>query len=258
MKLFHSTIVVLICFLSAAIATAQDRAAPAPSAANASQAQAAIDRAAAANKYVFLFFWKEKGPQTDKALGIFQPAAAKMADKADVVSIQITDPAEKKVVADYDVSRAPMPMVLAIAPSGAITKALTKTFDEKELRTAFVSTATQRCLKALQARKMVFVCIANQANPQDQMTTPKGVEDFKADKEYGALTEVVLVNVRDPNEATFLKEVNVSAKSAPVILFMAPPRVLVGTFPTETTKDTFVTKLAEAKEACGPGCSCHH
>ena len=67
-----------------------------------------------------------------------------------------------------------------------------------------------------------------------------------------------MVNVRDANEASFLKEINVTAQSAPLILFMAPPRVLVGTFDGETTKETFAAKLAAAKEACGPGCDCHH
>ena len=93
MRLFHSTIAILICLLSVAVATAQDRAAATPSgtdqsAANVSQAQAAIDRAAAANKYVFLFFWKDKSPQTDKAWGALQPAVAKMADVAVFVSIR--------------------------------------------------------------------------------------------------------------------------------------------------------------------------
>ena len=169
MRLFHLTVAILICTLSVAAAMAQDRVA----AAKTSQAQAAIDRAVAANKYVFLFFWKDKGPQTDRVLGVFQPAAAKMADKADVVSVQISDPAEKKIVAQYDVSRAPMPMVLAVAPCGAITKAFTKKFDEKELHTAFVSPATQSCLKALQNRKMVFVCLVDQANPQDKAAIPR-------------------------------------------------------------------------------------
>ena len=95
-------------------------------AANVSQAQAAMDRAAAAQKYVFLFFWKDKNPQTDKAWSVLQPAVAKLADSAEVVSIQITDPAEKQIVDQYDVSRAPMPLVLAVAPCGAITKAFTE------------------------------------------------------------------------------------------------------------------------------------
>ena len=169
MRLFHSTIATLICALSVAVAAAQDGVATTPSGtnqstANVSEAQAAIDQAAAANKYVFLFFWKDKSPQLDKAWGELKPAVAKMADKAVFVSIRITNPAEKKIVDKYGVSRAPMPLVLAIAPSGAITKAFTKTFDEKELRTAFVSPCTQRCLKALQSRKLVFVCVVDQAN----------------------------------------------------------------------------------------------
>ena len=49
-------------------------------------------------KYVFLFFWKEKNPQTDKAWNVLQPAVANMAGSAEVASIQITDPAEKRIV----------------------------------------------------------------------------------------------------------------------------------------------------------------
>jgi hypothetical protein len=265
MRLFHSTIAILICLLSVAVATAQDRAAPLPSgtdqsAVNVSQTQDTIDRAAAANRYVFLFFWKDKSPQLDKAWGSFEPAVAKMADAADFISIRITNPAEKKIVDKYGVSRAPMPIVLAIAPSGAVTKAFTKTFDEKELRTAFVSPCTERCLKALQSRKLVFVCVVDEeANPRDRVTVPKGVEDFKADKKYGAATEVVLVNARDAKEATFLKELEVSSKSVPITVFLAPPGAMIGKFGSETSKEVLVAKLVAAQSnpcaggKCGSG-----
>ncbi len=262
MRLLYLTIAVL---LGAAVAAAQDRAATATSSAtarsaavNTSPAQAAIDRAAAANKYVFLFFWKEKGPPTDQARAAFQPAMTKVADKARAVAIRVTNPAEKKLVDKYDVSRAPMPLVLAVAPCGAITKAFTKTFDEKQLRTAFVSPCMQRCLKALQSRKLVFVCLVDQAKPQDRVTVPKGVEDFKADKKYGAATEVVMVNVRDSNEATLLKEFDVSPRYAPMTIFLAPPGAMIGTFTRGTSKEMFIAKLAAAQSGCGAGCSCHH
>jgi len=222
----HSYLTIAILMVTT-VAAAQDRAATAPAATarsaavNVSPAQAAIDRAAAANKYVFLFFWKEKSPPTDKAWAAFQPAMAKVADMAQAVAIQVTNPAEKKLVDKYGVSRAPMPIVLVVAPCGAITKAFTKTFDEKQLRTAFVSPCMQRCLKALQSRKLVFVCLVDQAKPQDRVTVPKGVEDFKADKKYGAATEVVMVNVRDAKEATLLKEFDVSPRYAPMTIFLA-------------------------------------
>jgi hypothetical protein len=256
MRLYYLAIAAAIAVVSTGALRAQD--APAANqgqaAANVAQAQDAIDQAAAANKYVFLFFWRENSPQTGKAWEALKPAVAKMADRAVFVSIEINNPAEKKIVDKYGVSRAPMPLVLAVAPCGAITKAFTKIFDEQELRTAFVSPCTQRCLKALQERKLVFVCIVNQANPQDQVTIPKGVENFKADKKYGAATEVVLVNARDANEATFLKELEVGSQSAPITVFLAPPGAMIGKFGSEASKEVLMAKLAAAQSnPCGPG-----
>ena len=262
MRPFHLTIAILLCAMGAAVAAAENRVVQKPSAAgrsaaaNVSPGQAAIDRAAAAKKYVFLFFWKEKSTQTDKAWAVLQPATAKMADTAEVVSIQITDPAEKKIVDKYGVARAPMPLVLAVAPNGAITKGFTKTFDEKELRTAFVSPCAQRCLKALQSRKLVLVCVVDQASPQAPATVFKGVDDFKADKKYGAATEVVRVNVRDAAEAAFLKELDVAPRFAPITIFLAPPGAMIGTFRRAAPKEEFVAKLAAAQSGCCPGGKC--
>ena len=152
-----------------------------------------------------------------------------------------------------------MPLVLAIAPCGAVTKGFTKTFDEKQLRTAFVSPCTQRCLKALQSRKLVFVCVVEKTDPKAPLTVPKGVEDFKADKKFGPATEIVLVDAQDENEATFLKELEIGKQaSKPMTAFLAPPGALIGTF-GDVSKDVFVAKLAAAMSnpcgggKCGPG-----
>ncbi|MCE5268357.1 MAG: hypothetical protein LLG00_10775 [Planctomycetaceae bacterium] len=270
MRLFRLIPVILICSLSSAAATAQDRAATTPSgtersAANVSQTQDAIDRAAAANKYAFVFFWSEQSAQLDKAWSALKPAVAKMADVAVFVSVRVTNPAEKNVVDKYHVGRAPLPLVLAIAPCGAITKAFTKTFDEKELRTAFVSPCTQRSLKALQDGKLVFVSVVEKAGPKGTLTAPRGVKDFKADKNLGPATEIVLVNAEDDSEADFLKTLKISKfASKPMTAFFAPPGVLIGTF-GDAPKDVFVAKLAAARSGscsggkCGPqGCGAKH
>jgi len=259
MRLLFSTVAVLTCLLSVAVATAQDRAATpskGKSVASVSPGQTAIDKAAAANKYIFLFFWNEKGPKTDKAWDVVQPALAKMADKADVVSIQVTDPAEKVLVDKYGLKDAPMPLVLTIAPCSAVTKAFTKTFDEKQLNTAFVSPCTEKCLKALQNNKVVFVCVADNADPQVKVTAPKGVKDFAADAKYKATTEIVTVNARDAKEATFLKEIDVTAKTAPITVFLVPPGAMIGSFRNSTTKETFIEKLvaAQSKKCAGGKC----
>jgi hypothetical protein len=266
MRLNCLAIAAAILAAGATVATAQSRVAGSPSAtdkvaaAKPSTCQAIIDRAAAARKYVFIFFWREDDPQTQKAWSVVQPAMAKLANSAEGISIRITNPAEKQIVDKYGVTRAPMPLVLAIAPCGAITRAFTKAFDEDQLRTAFVSPCTQLCLKALQNRKLVFVCLVEQANPQEQVTIPRGVKEFKADEKYGQATEIILVNVRDAGEAAFLKELAVGEHvSTPLTIFLAPPGVLVGKFGGEATKAALLAKLAAAQSnpcaggKCGPG-----
>jgi hypothetical protein len=256
-------IATLVLAASATATTAQDRVARTPSAtdragpAAVSQGQAAIARAAAAQKYVFIFFWREKNPQTDKAWGVFQPAAAKLADAAEVVSIQMTNPAEKKVVDAYDVSRAPMPLVLSVAPCGAITKAFTGTFDESHLRTALVSPCTAECMKALQDRKLVLLCVAHPSPQVQQVSLQKGVQDFTTDREYAQASKVVVLDAGDPAEAPFLKSLQVDPRTnAPVTVLMAPPGSVVGTFVGDVTKAQLVAKLKAAQSSCCPGGKC--
>ena len=263
MRLSHFAIAAAILAASATVIRAEDHVALTPSttgqaaAANVGQGQAAIDRAAAAHKYVFLFFWKEKNQQTDTAWSSVQPAAATMADSAEVVSIQATDPAEKQVVDRYSVSRTPMPLVLAIAPCGAVTKAFTKTFDETQLRTALVSAGTAECMKALQDRKLVLLCVEHASPQVKQVSLQKGVRDFTADQQYAKSSSVVVLNADDPAEAAFLKDLRVDSKAtAPVTVLMAPPAVVVGTFVGEVTKDQLVAKLKAAPSGCCPGGKC--
>ncbi len=256
MRSFYLAITAAILAIVVTSVTAQEQT----TGVNVSPAQTAIDRAAAANKYTFIFFWKEKGQQTDNAWNVFQPAAAKLADSADVVSIQITDAAEKKIVEKYGVIRAPMPMALSIAPCGAITKGFTKKFDETELRTAFVSPCMQLCLKALQGRKLVLACVVDQANPQDPVEIPQGVRDFKDDKKFGPATEIILVNAKNQEEAALLKDFKVDSKMRkPVVVFLAPPGAMIGRYDGSATKQQLLAQLAAAQSnpcaggKCGPG-----
>ncbi len=241
----------------------QDRVARTPTGAsqaaanNPSQAQAAIERAAAANKFVFVFFWKEQNQQTDKAWNILQPAVAKMADQADVVSIQTTNSAEKSVIDRFGASRSPLPLVLAIAPCGAVTKAFTGALDEKQLSTAFVSSGTQLSMKALQDNKLLMICVMDRAGQVDPVDIPQGVKDFKADAKYGGATEVIVLNARDQAEASFLKDLQVDPNSSkPVIALFAPPASMIGKFDATVTKQQIIAKLSSAQSSCCPGGKC--
>jgi hypothetical protein len=157
----------------------------------------------------------------------------------------------------YGMSRAPLPMVLAIAPCGAITKALLKTVDEKQLREAFVSPGTALCMKHLQAKKLVLLCVWPKGPRVQQVSLQQGVKDFADDPEYADNVAVVHLNAGDAAEAGFLKDIKVDPQTtAPVTVLMSPPAAVVGTFVGEVTKEQLVGKLRAAQSSCCPGGKC--
>lgn len=226
------------------------------------QAEAVIRRAADANKYVFLFFWREKNRQTDAAWSVFQPTMTKLAQSADWTTIQVTDPAEKPVVGRFGLSRAPMPFVLALAPNGAITKGIASKCDETQLKAALVSPCTEVCLKSLQTRKLVLLCVQDSPTKQGQVMVPQGVADFRDDPRFADATEIVVLNPRETAEAAFLKELQIDSQARNTItVLLAPPGTVVGKFEGNVSKEQLVAKLAAAQSnpcaggKCGPnGC----
>ena len=221
----------------------------------AGQGLTAMARAATANKYLFIFFWKEKNPQADAVWNVLQSAMGRLAEWADWTSVRITDPAEKPIVERFGVDRAPMPLVLALAPNGAITKAFPGKLEESQLRAAFVSPGTELCLKALQDRKLVLLCVREPLPQQGRLAVPPGVGQFKADPRCARVTEVVLLDPREPAEKSFLKELQIDPRVGAVTVLLAPPGGVVGKFPGSVSKDQLVAKLATAQSAC-PGGKC--
>jgi hypothetical protein len=224
-----------------------------------SKAAAAIDRSAAAQKFAFVFFWKDQNSQTGRAWSVLQAAGRNMSDAADVIPVRASDPAEKTVVDRFGASRAPMPLVLAVAPCGAVTKAFTSAFDESQLRTALVSPGTQLCLKALQDRKLVLLCVVDQAGPEGA-AIPTAAQGFKADQRYGASSEIILISAGDEAETGLLKDLKVDTRApAPFTVLVAPPGSVIGQFDGQATKDQMLAKLAAAQSnpcaggKCGPG-----
>jgi hypothetical protein len=220
---------------------------------------AAIQHAAAADKYLFVFFWKEKSQQTDAMWNAFQPAMNKVADRAEAVAINVSDPADKAMVAKFGLDRSPLPLVLALAPNGAITKGFPLKFDEKQLSQAFVSPGTAQCLKALQSRKLVLLCVQSRSPQVRQVSLQQGVADFAADAQFAGATEIVAVDPGDPAEASFLQDLQVPRTAGQTTVFLAPPGSVVAKFDGPVTKAQLVAKLQEAQSnpcaggKCGPG-----
>ena len=227
--------------------------------ASTSQGLAAMDTAARNGKYLFVFFWKENDEQSRNMHGVFQSAMSKWAQSADSIGVQTTDPREKPVVEKLGVSRAPMPLVVALAPNGAVTKGFPLKFTEEQLRQAFVSPCTAKCLKAVQDRKLVLVCIQSQKTQFNQAAW-QGVRDFKADARFAQATEIVPVDPADKTEASLLEGLQVDPRTpTAVTVLLAPPGQPIAKFTGAVTKEQIVAKVASAQSGpcadgeCGPG-----
>jgi hypothetical protein len=227
-----------------------------------SAGQLAMDQAARANKYLYVFFWKTNDQSTQNGYGVFKTAMTGVADTAGSIAIQIADAKEKPIVDKFDVSRAPMPLVLALAPNGAVTKGWPIRFTEAQLKEGVVSQSTAACLKALQDKKLVLLCVQNEQTQFSQAAW-QGVQAFKADTRFAAATEIVAVDPRNQAEAKLLSDLRVDPRtSQAVTVLLAPPGSPVAMFPGAVTKAQIVEKVTAAQSGpcaggkCGPGGCC--
>ncbi len=214
---------------------------------------AALEQAAKDKKYLFAFFWKIDNEQTAAMKKVFEDATKKVADRAQTVAVLVSDPAESGIVEKFRLDRAPMPLVLAIAPNGAITGGFPTKFEEKQLLDAFSSPCTEKCMKALQDGKLVFLCVQN-GSTKSHVEALKGVNEFKADSKYANATEIVMLDPKDSAEASFLGDLKIDPKTTvAVTAFLVPPGSAIAEFEGATEKVQLVAALQKASTGCGPG-----
>lgn len=243
------------CGVLAVIATTVLQAAEPTSRPAQTGATAAMQQCADAKQYLFLVVYDKDDEQTRTVRQVVESAVSKMAGKAQWATVRRDAPAENAVVQKFGLKSAPMPLVLAIAPNGALTAGiLAQNLDEAALRDAIASPCMQACLKALQDRKIVFLCIQNKDTKSNDAAM-QGVNDFKADAQFADFTEVVRMDPADEAEGKFLTQLQIDPKVAEAVtVFMLPPRAVIAKFGGPTNKGGLVSTLQRATSGgCGPG-----
>ena len=223
------------------------------------QMATALQRAAGGNKTLFTFVFEKNDEATAALRKTVESTLAKLGDQVQLAMLDRTDPAEKSFVSKHGLDRAPMPLVLAIAPNGAITGGFpAEQVSESRVRDALASPCFQQCLKSLQERRLVMVCLQN-SGTQGNTEAMKGVNDFKASSQYGSVTDVVKVDPSDPKEIKLLTQLKADPQAkVATTAFLAPPGVLVAKVEGPTTKEDLAAALQKAMSACatGAGSSC--
>jgi hypothetical protein len=225
--------------------------------ASAKTGAAAMRQAAEAKQYLFAFIYEENNDATRAARKTFDAGLTKISPAPKSVAVDRSDPTEKEMVEQFKLEAAPMPLVLAIAPNGAVTAGL-KAADltETRLADAVVGPGMQQCLKGLQDRKLTFVCLQN-ASTKANDAAMKGVNEFKADPQFADGVEVVKVDPSDPKEAKFLAQLKADPKAKTAsTTFLAPPGMIVTQVDGATSKSALEASLKKAMAACSGASGC--
>ena len=220
------------------------------------RAMKAIQEASTAGKLLFLFFHEATASQPGELQTRFESLMAKEAASASWVVIDRKEAAEKDIVAKYQIQRAPMPLILAIAPNGAVTTGFPgEKLSETAIRDAFVSKGLQTCLAPLQEGKLVILCLQN-AKTSSNEAAMTGVKEFAADVQYNTVTEIVTIDPADPAEASLFEKIRLTGNGTEAqTILLAPPAVIVGQFKGAVTKAAIMDALKAAAPSgggCGP------
>jgi hypothetical protein len=249
----------LVLFLSGGLlasaasqATAQQTARSAPVV---NSAQNVLAQASQEGKFTFLLFYKQNDVATSAMNTTLQQSLTQEADRALSTFVLLSNPANQAVVAKFDVSRAPMPMTLVVAPNGAITGMFANKLTAENVQEALVTPTMMTAMKALQDGKLVFVTVHGSGRP----VTPPAVRELQNDPHFNTRLVTLTMRASDPNETMFLGQMQMDPNATTTnTALIAPPGVLVGQFKASTPMMEIAAALAGAGKCCDdPNCK-HH
>ena len=215
---------------------------------------AELKRVNDAGKYAVLLFHR-KGDDSSAVREAVKKVVDESKGRAEAVEAEVSDPASAGTVSKYSVSRAPLPLVLAVAPNGAVTGGFPGKCDPKALSEAMFGPKAATCLKTLQEGKVVLVCVQN-ATSKNAEAALKTVSEFKADQRISEFAESVVIDPADQAENGFLGKLRVDPKSGvATTVLVVPPGRIVGTYTNLVTKEAMFADLARAMQGstCGSG-----
>lgn len=217
-----------------------------------SRPQPTVSSEAVESKYTFIVFYKQNDATTQAMTAALKGEVAQRQQQATAKFVQVDDPAQKALVAQYDVSRAPLPLLVAVAPNGAMTGMFPKKFPAQGFDGVFVTPTMMVTMKALQEGKLVLVTVGGSV----PAPTPVAVTAFQADPHFSERLMTVSMAAADPQEAKFIAQMKIADTVLETqTVLLAPPGVLVGKFNATASKEVVAAALAKAGKCCeDPNC----
>ena len=213
-----------------------------------------LKRVGEGGKYAFVLFHR-KGAEVASVRESVKKAVEDAKGRAEAIEVDVADTGSEATVRDFGVNRAPLPLVLAIAPNGAVTAGFPGKCEPQALADAMVGPKGASCLKTLQDGKVVLICVEPTGSTSAEATA-KAIAAFKADERISGFAESVVIDPADAAETGFLAKLRVDPKSVgATTLLVTPPGRIVGTYTNAVTTEAMFADLARsmAGSTCGGG-----
>lgn len=219
--------------------------------------QATLEQSAQAGKFTFIVFHRDTGNATRSLYQQTQDALTTQGDRAVIATAPVDAPEVRQYVEKFGISRAPMPMTVAVAPNGALTGLYPRTVTPEQITAAIVPPTMMRCMKELQDQKLVFVCFTR----TDSVDVPQGVNGVRQLPQFKDRISLVGIRLDDPAEARFYQQMQVDPNqiAGPHAVLIAPPGVLVGQFNAQASTQEIAAAIHKAGQCCDdPKCKHNH
>ena len=210
--------------------------------------QDTLNQSAETGTFTVVVFHRERVEANQAFHQQAQAALTPHAEKTVLATARIDDPAEKALIEKLGIGRAPMPMAVVIAPNGAVTGLFPRTITSEQIASALVPPTMMACMKELQNKKLVFVCLTR----TDRVEVPQGVADVQHLEQFKDRIAVVGMRLDDPAEARFYEQMKLSPSDVdgPYAVLIAPPGAMIGHFDARATADQIAAAIHKAGKCC--------
>ena len=215
-----------------------------------------IRQAASQQKYLLLLFRAEENDAVAQLRKTAQEALALTKHQLDFAETDFKDDANKEIIDRFGLRQAPPPVLLVLAPNGAITGGfIPANCSLSAIKQSLAGPKTTACLKLLQDGKVALVCVQS-AKSENAEAALKTAAEFKEDKRVSGFAGSVVIDPADPAEKGFLDQLHLNpASTAATTVVLLPPGKIVGTYPGTADKEAMFADITKAMSGstCGGG-----
>jgi hypothetical protein len=209
-----------------------------------------LDEAAKKSRYTFFFFRRKGSKNSKKMAAVIERAKVSLKGRADFFAVDLADETRSGAIERFKVRGEPV--TVAVAPGGVVTAYIQGPASLEELERALVSPGMAKVLGAIQAQRVVFLCVQGEKSEGavESLSAAKQLEES-----LEGIVEVVVVDPADKTEGDLLRRCSVPTDGRIArVAVIGPTGVVAHRLAGKVTEDDLLVafqKMLSGGGGCG-------